>query len=119
MVSRTKKSARCAPTEPLRSQLKPPEVPPRTPPTSDASVAVPPVCGVKPPGNSSWNVKQIGSSATCCSATGSGTRSVTATVGQLAEPMPLAASTSPTSSVRPRSLLNTPSRVFGFRKKMP
>ena len=107
------------PTEPLTSQLKPPAVKPRTPPATDASVTVPPVCGVKPPGNSSWNVKQFGSSATRRSATGSGTRSVTVTVGQSAVPMPPAASTSPTSSVRPPSLLNTPSRVFGLRKKMP
>ena len=119
MVLRTKWSVRCIPSEPLRSQSKPAAVKPRTPPTSDASAAVPPVCGTKPPGNSSWNVKQFGSSATCRRATGSGTWSVTATVGQSAEPMPLAASTSPTSSVRPRSLLNTPRRVFGLRKKTP
>ena len=119
MVLRTKWSVRCSPSEPLRSQSKPPAVRPRTPPTSDASVAVPPVCGVKPPGNSSWNVKQFGSSDTRCRATGSGTWPVTVTVGQSAEPMSFAASTSPTSSVRPRSLLNTPRRVFGLRKKTP
>ena len=119
MVLWTKWSVRCIPSEALRSQSKPPGVKPRTPPTSDASAAVPPVCGVKPPGNSSWNVKQFGSSDTCCRATGSGTWSVTATVGQSAEPMPFAASTSPTSSVRPRSMLNTPRRVFGLRKKTP
>ena len=105
------------PSEPLRSQLKPAEVKPRTPPTSDASRAVPPIRGVKPPGNSSWNEKQFGSSNTCCRATGSGTWLVTATVGQFAEPWPAAASASPISSVRPPSMLNTPSRVFGFRKK--
>ena len=89
------------------------------PPASDASVAVPPICGVNPPGNISWNEKQFGSSNTRCSAAESGTWFVTTTVGQLAEPMPFAASTSPISSVRPASLLNTPSRVFGFRKKNP
>ena len=115
MVSWTNESVRCIPSEALRSQLKPPAAKPRTPPTSDASSTVPPVCGVNPPGNSSWNVKQFGSSDTCCRATGSGTWPVTATVGQSAEPMPFAARTSPTSSVRPPSLLNTPSREFGFR----
>ena len=118
-VSRMNRSLPCRPTEPLTSQSKPPAVAPRTPPASDASSAVPPICGVKPPGNISWNEKQFGSSNTLCSAAGSGTWPVTATVGQSAEPMPLAASTSPMSSVRPPSLLNTPSRVFGFRKKKP
>ena len=39
-----------------------------------------------------------------------------ATVGQPAGPSPRAAGTSPTSRVRPPSPLNTPPRVFGFRK---
>ena len=71
-VSLMNSSVSCIPSEPLRSQLKPAEVKPRTPPTSDASRAVPPIRGVKPPGNISWNEKQFGSSNTCCSATGSG-----------------------------------------------
>ena len=116
-VSWMNRSVRCAPTEPLRSQWKPPAVEPRTPATSDASVAVPPIWGVKPPGNSSWNEKQFGSSSTFCKAAGSGTSAVTATVGQLAEPRPSAARTSAISSVRPPSMLNTPSREFGLRKK--
>ena len=41
------------------------------------------------------------------------------TVGQFADPMPLASSASPISSVRPLSRLKTPSRVFGLRKKKP
>ena len=53
------------------------------------------------PGKSSWNEKQFGSSRTCCRAAGSGTSSVTATVGQSAEPRPSAARTSAISSVRP------------------
>ena len=106
------------PIAPPRFHRRPAAVEPRTPPVNEASVTVPSGRGVNPPGNDCWNVKQFGSSATCCTAAASGTSSVTATVGQLAEPVPFAASTSPTSSVRPPSLLNTPSRVLGFRKKM-
>ena len=118
-VSWMNRSLPCRPTEPLRSESKPPAVEPRIPLASDASVAVPPICGVKPPGKISWNDKQFGSSNTCCIATRSGTWSVTDTGGQLADPLPFAASTSPISSVRPPSLLNTPSRVLGSRKKKP
>ena len=87
------RSVSCMPIAPLRSHRRPAAVAPRTPPVNEASVAVPSDHGVKPPGNSSWNVKQFGSSTTCCRATASGTWSVTATVGQLAEPMPFASST--------------------------
>ena len=41
MVSWTKESTRCTPSEALRSQLRPPAVKPLTPPTSDASRRAP------------------------------------------------------------------------------
>ena len=100
-----KRSVWCAPNVPLTSQLKPSTVKPRTPPTSDMSWASPPKLGVKPPGNSSRNEKQFGSSKTCCRATGSATLSVTATVGQFADPIPPASSASPISRVWPPSRL--------------
>ena len=101
------------------SQLKPSTVKPRTPPTSDMSCASPPKPGVKPPGKRSRNEKQFGSSNTLCRATGSATLSVIVTVGQFADPIPLASSASPISSVWPPSRLKTPPRVFGLRKKKP
>ena len=104
-VSRMKRSVSCAPSDPLTSQLKPSTVKPRTPPTSDMSCASPPKLGVKPPGNSSRNEKQFGSSKTCCRATGSATLPVMATVGQCADPIPPASSASPISSVWPPSML--------------
>ena len=110
------KSAVLAPAVTLASQRTPLASCPRRPPTTEASRAAPPKHGVNPPGNRSWNEKQFGSPNTARRAAGSGTSPVTATVGQSAEPWPRAASTSPTSRVRPPSLLNTPPRGFGFRK---
>ena len=69
------------------------------------SLTTPPNCGVKPPGRSSWNEKQFSSVKTRASAAGSGTSSVTVTVGQFAEPTPCAWSTSPMRSVSPPSRL--------------
>ena len=91
--------------------------PPRTHPT-----ASPPNCGVKPPGNISWKVKQLGSSSTLPSATGSGTQFVIFTTGQFAEPssMPSCASrTSPTRSVSPLSRLKTPRARVGVAEEEP
>ena len=118
-MSWMKRAVSCAPSDALTSQRKPPAVNLRTPPTTDMSCASPPKLGVKPPGNRSRNEKQFGSSNTCCRATESATLSVMVTVGQFADPMPLAISTSPISSVWPPSRLKTPPRVFGFRKKKP
>ena len=118
-VSRMNRSVSWAPNDPLTSQLKPSTVKPRTPPTSDRSCAWPPKLGVKPPGNSSRNEKQFGSSKTCCRPTGSATLSVIVTVGQFADPIPAASSASPISRVSPPSRLKTPPRVFGLRKKKP
>ena len=107
----------------LTSQLSPGIVVPRTPATTEKSRRSPPNCGVKPPGkpfgapaNGSWKVKQFGSSRTAAKATGSGVPLTMFTVGQLAEPMPFAASTSPTSSVSPPSTEYTLPRLFGLRK---
>ena len=83
------------------------------------SCASPPKLGVKPPGNSSRNEKQFGSSKTRRNAIGSATLSVTVTVGQFADAMPAAISASPISRVWPPSMLKTPPRVFGLRKKKP
>ena len=104
-MSRMKRSVSCAPSDPLTSQLKPSAVKPRTPPTSDMSCASPPKLGVKPPGNSSRNEKQFGSSKTCRRATGSATLSVIVTVGQFADPVPPASSASPIRRVSPPSML--------------
>ena len=105
-----KNSAVLVPALMLASQSVPSGSCPRRPATAEASRAAPPNLGVKPPGNSSRNEKQCGSSATRWSAAGSGASSEMTTVGQFADPSPRAASTSPTSRVRPPSLLNTPPR---------
>ena len=72
--------------------------------------------GREPARKRSWKEKQSGSAKTRSRAAGSGTWFVMVTVGQFAEPSPRAARTSPTSRVRPLSLLNTPPRVFGSRQ---
>ena len=113
-----KKSTAFWPNTALTSQSSPPWVCPLSPATTDMSVASPPNWGVNPPGNISWKVKQLGSSKTRWSATGSGTWSVIVTTGQSADPSSTpscASNTSPTSSVWPPSMLKTPARVFGFR----
>ena len=60
-------------------------------------------------------MKQFGSLRTWAKAAGSGVPLVTATVGQFADPMPWAASTSPTSSVWPPSTEYTFPRLLGLR----
>ena len=107
----------------LVSQVSPPPVNPRTPVTNDTSYTSAPNCGVNPPGrppdaprNGWWNVKQLGFPVTWPKAPGSGALLTMATAGQLADPLPVAARTSPTSNVAPPSPLNTEPRVFGFRK---
>ena len=111
------------PQLPLRSQESPLSSNPRNPLTTDASFTSPPNCGVNPPGSPLaeprkgwWNVKQFGLLTTWLKASGSGTLLTMETVGQLADPEPVAASTSPTSNVLPPAVLKTEPRVFGFRK---
>ena len=106
----------------LASQVKPLLANPRRPPTSERSIRSPPNCGVNPPGNRLWRVKQFGSASTAERAPASGTWSTIGMMGQPPAPgsrpgggsllvgAVSAQTRSPTSSVRFPSTSEHPTR---------